>query len=214
MDGCIHEHPMLLGIAQTRVVAEGVADEVGELGEGLDAGVAGSDEDEREMGPHARWVALGRCGLQLTEDVVAEVDRVREALESERVLWESRNRQHARHGAERHDEVVVLELGRRALDDDADAPRLLVDGRRVPQQQLRVRAHDAERDDDVARLEGAGGRLGQHRRVEHEVLGTDNRRARLAEQAGDVAPGEAAAEDERPAPRLASRHRASHIIVP
>ena len=72
-----------------------------------------------------------------------------------------------------------------------------------------MRAHLPERDDDVPRLERPGGRLGQERRVEHEVVGVDDRRAALAEQARDVRAGEAAADDERPAARLAPRrHRA------
>ena len=59
-----------------------------------------------------------------------------------------------------------------------------------------MRAHQAQRHDDVAGLERARGRLGQEWREEHEVLGADDRRAALAEQPGDVRAGEAAAEDE------------------
>jgi len=59
-----------------------------------------------------------------------------------------------------------------------------------------VWAHHPKRHDDVARLERARGRLGQHRRVEHEVLEADDRRAALAEQSRHVGAGEAAAEDE------------------
>ena len=63
--------------------------------------------------------------------------------------------------------------------------------------------------DDVARLEGPGRGLGEERRVEHEVLAADDRRTALAEQARDVAAGEPAADDERPAACLAwSRSRA------
>ena len=179
--GCVHEDPALLGAAQAGVVAEGVANEVGELGERFDAGVPGSDEDEREMGANPFRVGLGGCRLELAEDVVAEVNRVREVLEAEGVLREARYRKGARDGSERDDEVVVLELGFAALGDDPNTARVLVDRGRVPEQELGVWAHHPERDDDVARLERPGGRLGQHRRVEHEVLGADDRRARLAE---------------------------------
>ena len=46
-------------------------------------------------------------------------------------------------------------------------------------------------------LERPGRRLGEHRRIEHEVLGADDGRTVLAEEAGDVAAGETAAENER-----------------
>jgi hypothetical protein len=123
----------LLRVAEAGVVAEGVAHEVGELGERLDARVARSDEDEREMGADAFRVRLGGGRLQLAEHVVAEVDGVREALEPEGVLGEARDRQGARHGAERHDEVVVLELERAALGHGVDAPCGFVDGGRPPE---------------------------------------------------------------------------------
>ncbi len=64
-----------------------------------------------------------------------------------------------------------------------------------------MRAHLAQRHDDVPRLERAGRRLGQQRRVEHRVLRADDRGAALAEQTGDVGAGEAAAEHERAAAR-------------
>ena len=67
---------------------------------------------------------------------------------------------------------------------------------RAAEDELRVRAHHAERDDDVPWLERSGGRLGEHRRVQHEVLEAHDRGAALAEQAGDVRSGEPAAEDE------------------
>ena len=78
-----------------------------------------------------------------------------------------------------------------------------------------MRAHHAQRHDHVTRLERARRGLGQHRRVEHEVLLADDRRAALAEQACDVRAGEAAAEDERPAsrvPRLYDRHVQVSVI--
>src|SRR5262245_39533763 len=49
----------------------------------------------------------------------------------------------------------------------------------------------------MAGLERAGRGLRQERRVEHEVLRADDRRAAITEQSRDVAAGEAAADDER-----------------
>src|SRR5262245_63464401 len=77
-----------------------------------------------------------------------------------------------------------------------------------------MRAHQPQRHDHVARLERAGRSLGKHRRIEHEVLEADDRRAALPEQPGDVRAREAPAEDERPAlrvPRL--YHRPVQVSV-
>src|ERR687888_471426 len=102
----------------------------------------------------------------------------------------------ARHGADGEDEALVAQLPRSALGVDDDAAVLLVDGEGAAAHDLRVRAHRPQRDDGVARLERAGGHLGQHGRVEHRAVGADDRRPALAEQAGDVGAAEAAAEDE------------------
>ena len=74
------------------------------------------------------------------------------------------------------------------------------------QDEVGVRAHHSQGDDDVSRLERAGGCLGQHRREEHEVLAADDRRSAPAELARDVRAGKAAAGDERPAPCFQIRH--------
>ena len=88
------------GASRGRVVAERVAHEVGELGERLDARVAGADEDEREVARRALGVAPRRR-LELLQHVVAEVDRVGEVLEAEPVLGEAGDRQRPRDRAER-----------------------------------------------------------------------------------------------------------------
>jgi hypothetical protein len=62
-----------------------------------------------------------------------------------------------------------------------------------------VRAHLPQRHDDVPRLERPRSRLGQHRRVEHEVLGRRDRRAALAEQACDSSRRRTRRRHERPA---------------
>jgi len=194
---CVDQHPSLRGSAQARIPAEGVPDEVGELREGLDARVAGSDEDEGEVRRGPCVVELGVRGLQLPQHVVAEVNRVRKVLEAERVLGEPGYGQRPRHGTERDDELLVAELVGDAVraPDRHEAP-FLVDRRHASEQQLRVRAHLPERHDHVARLERARRRLREHRRVEHEVLRADDRRAAPTEQPCDVGAREAAARDQ------------------
>ena len=144
--------------------------------------------------------------LELAQDVVPKADGVREVLEPEPVLGEARDRERAGDCAEGDDEVLVLELDTSRLGLDRDLPRALVNLRDLAEDEVGMRAHHSQRDDDVARLEGARRGLGQGRRVEHEVLAADDRAARLAEQAAHVAPGEPAPEDERPALRMAVLH--------
>ena len=141
-------------------------------------------------------------------------DPVGEGLEAEPVLGQPGDRKRARNGAERHDELLVADVELSVLRHDPDETRLLVERGCSSEQQVRVRAHHPQWDDDVAGLERPRGRLRQHRRTEHEVLGADDRGTSLPEQAADVPPGEPAAEDERTAPGRAAPHGASHIIGP
>ena len=69
-----------------------------------------------------------------------------------------------------------------------------------------MRAHAPQRYDDMARFQRSRRRLGQQRRVEHEVVGRHDRRAAPAEEPRHVTPCEPATEYERPTPRLASLH--------
>jgi hypothetical protein len=202
----VDEHPALARLAERRVVAECIPDEVGEFGERLDARVAGADEDEGELVLAVRLVRRRRGGLQPAQDVVAEVDRVRERLEAAPVVGEAGDRERPRDGAERDDEVGVAQVDEALarLDLDAATRGVVVD--RAAEDELRVRAHHPERDDDVPRLERPRGGLGEHRRVEHEVLEADHRRAALPEQARDVRPREPAAEDKRAAASLSVGH--------
>ena len=149
---------------------------------------------------------MDRRPLELQEHAVAQRDRVGEILEADAVLERARHRKRARGRSERDDEPLVadLELARERFDDDGLA--LAVVARHVAEHELGVRAHLAERHDDVAWLERPRRRLGEERRVEHEVLERDDRRAAALEEPRDVAPGEASAEDERPAACLASLH--------
>src|SRR3954451_964121 len=202
----VDDHPALRHIPQARVIPHRVRYEVGELGERLDPRVAGADEEEREM--HAsNGIVRRRVGrLELAQHVVAQVDGIGQRLEREPVLGEPR---HGHDTGDRpegehelppgHNDLAFLGRDRRRL-------RLDVDGAEIAEQEVGVRAHDPERHDGVSRLERAGRRLRKHRRVEHEVLLADDRRATLAEKPRDVCAGEAAAENEHAALRVTYRH--------
>ena len=178
-------------------------DEIAKLSERLDACVAGADEDEAQMRGRLARLELRVRSLELSEDAVAEGDRVGEVLEAEAVLSEAGHREDARDGAEREHELVVADVEHtRVRRLDVREPLLLVDRGHAAEHELGVGAHLPERHDRVPRLERARGRLREHRRVEHEVLRADDRRAVLAEQPGDVAAREAAADHQHPASRL------------
>ena len=185
------------------VVAQRVLDEVGQLGERLDTRVAGADEDERQPSQPLLLVEFRVGSLELFEHVVAQVDRIGERLEREAVLGETRDRQRPRHRAEGEHEVVPAD---RPLLPDGRGLRLDVDALDAPEQELGVRAHDAQRHDGVPRLERARGGLGQQRRVEHEVLRADDRRPASPQQPGDIRAREAAADDQHVAVLYAPRH--------
>jgi hypothetical protein len=135
--------------------------------------------------------------LELTQDMVAEVDGVGEALEAERVLCEPRDGQRACDGSERDDHALISHFRRAELGLPVHRLRAAVVGSCSTEDELGISAHHAERDDDMARLEGSRCGLGQDRRVEHEVLAADDGRALLPEQACDVCTREPASEDER-----------------
>ena len=102
-------HPVQAG---ARVAVHRVGGEVLQLGQRLEAGVAAADEDVGEQFFAPRRV-LGRVGfLQRLDHVVAEVDRVGEALEPDRVLGQAGHRQHPRDRAEREQQLVVGQLSR------------------------------------------------------------------------------------------------------
>ena len=165
--------------ARTRIAVHRVGREVLELGERLEARVAAADEDvgEELLAPGGILAGVGH--LEGLDDVVAEPDRVREPLEADRVLVEAGHGDRARDGADREHQLVVAELLGLAVVaaqlDGAGGGVVRVD-RSEPQ--VRAAEDLAQRGDDVAGLEQAGGRLGQERRVEHEVDVVDEREPR------------------------------------
>ena len=200
----VDEHPALGDTLERGVVAQRGVREVVELAERLHARVAGADEDEPEL---VGSVGVDRRTLELVQHAVAQRDCVREVLEADPVLAQPGHRESARDSAQRDHQALVGDLDRSRERLGHDDPAVAVEPGDAAEQQLRVRAHLTERHDDVARLERPRARFGQQRRVEHVVLERDDRRAARPVQARDVAPGEPAAEDQRPAARLASLHR-------
>jgi hypothetical protein len=85
---------------------------------------------------------------------------------------------------------------------DGRGPGCRVERGQPAEEEVRVRAHEAQRHDDVARLQRPGGGLREERREKHEVLAADDRRAAVSEEPRDVGAGEPAAEHERPATRV------------
>ena len=204
----VDEHPATAGRAQAWVIPECVLCEVGELCQRLDAGVARPDEHERKPARSLLLVERGVGRLELVEDVVAQVDRVGECLERECVLGQTGDRQRPRHGAECQHELAPPDRLRPLVRVNGRRLRFEVERGDAAEDELRVRAHDAQRHDAVARLERPGRGLGQERRVEHEVFLADDRGAAGPELARDVGAGEAAAEHEHAPARLS---RCSHV---
>ena len=94
----------------TRIALHRVGGEVLELGERLEAGVTAADEDVGEQLVAAGRI-LARVGrLERLDHVVAQPDRVGQALEADRVLGESWHWQHPRDRAKREQELVVGKL--------------------------------------------------------------------------------------------------------
>ena len=147
---------------------------------------------------------LGRVGeLEALDHVVAQPDRVREALEADRVLTQAGNRQHPGHGAVRDDQTVVAEL----VLGPSWSRMVTVRARRIaadrgPQPELRLLEDVAKRRDHVPRLERPRRGLRQERRVEQEVDVVDERDAgaraghRALQLSGGVQAAEAATGDD------------------
>ena len=206
----VDQDPPLGHVAERRVVVDGVLDELPQLGQRLDARVAGTDEDEDEVAARVARVGLGE--VELAEHVVAQADGVAEVLERHRVLGQPRDRQHPGDRTQGDHEAPVGHLDVPELGLDRDRPRGLVQRRDPAAELLGVRAHHPQRHVGVPRLERAGGDLGQQRREEHRALGADDRG--LAEQPRHVRAAEPAADDQRAAPRREHHGRRTRHVAP
>ena len=120
---------------------ESVADQLVELRERLDARVAGADEDEGELaGAVARRIRRRR-GFESLQDVVAELDRVLERLEAERVLCQSGDREGAGDRAVCDHEPVVADRDQLLLGLDPNGLVRGVERPRPSDEELGARAH-------------------------------------------------------------------------
>ena len=92
------------------VEVEDLRREILRLGDHLDARIAPAGDDEGEV-LRADVGLVDRLGdLEAPQERVAQVERLEDALEADRVLREPRNREVARDRAERHDQLVVEQL--------------------------------------------------------------------------------------------------------
>ena len=191
------------GGLRARVALDRVGGEVLQLGERLEARVAAADEDVGQKLLAPRRVLGGVRALERLDHVVAQPDRVGQALEPDRVLVEAGNGQRARDRADGDEELVVADLLVLALvRRERQRAGLGVVGGDRAEAQVRALQDVAQRRDDVARLQRPGRRLRQERRVEHEVDVVDEREPRrLARQealelAGGRHPGEPTSGDD------------------
>ena len=113
--------------------------------------------------------------------MVAQADGLLDALHADALLGEAGDREGAGDRAERDHQVVEGQLVRLA-DQRRDRGDLavLVDGGDPAGENLRLRQHASQRDDDVARGDAAGGGFGEEGLVGHVRPGVDDRDGRLA----------------------------------
>src|SRR5207237_22495 len=150
--GGVDEHPALRPAAELRVVPDRVGYEIGELREGLDPRVAGPDEDEGQL--PGRAVGIHRRSFEAAQDVVAEVDRVREVLEAEAMLCQSGDREHAGNGTEREHEPLVLDV--EAADGSGGRRLVIVEPGQAGEGGPRASWPEEAVELALSRLEGAG----------------------------------------------------------
>ena len=177
----LDQHPAHALRAAARIQLDRLRGEVLQLGEPLDARVAGADEHEAEV--------LGRAARGSSRDSAMSRQLrtwLRSAVASEsdfkpdRVLGQTGDRQRPRDRAERDDQLVVVELELLAVDA-ARTPSVACGGvgaGDAPDHELGPAQLRAQRDDHVARVERRPGGARQQRRVEHEVGVVDERHAR------------------------------------
>ena len=165
--------------AGARVTLDRIGGEVLKLGERLQPRVAAAHEDVGEERLAAGRVLGGVRPLERLDHVVPEPDRVGQALEADRMLVETRNGQRPRDRSDGDEELVVADLLVLALMvRERQRPSFGIVGGDRTEAEVRAPQDVAQRRDDVPRLQHAGRRLRQERRVEHEVDVVDEREPR------------------------------------
>ncbi len=189
----VDEHDAPLVAADARELAPSEqAREVGELARELGAGVAAARNDEREQPPPLVRVALDLGQLEHLEQVVPQSQAVGEGLQLERVLGEARVDLEVLGRADADHEVVVDELGARAVEVAArdHAPRVEVDRLDLRHVHRSGREDPPRRAEHVPDADASGDHLADEPVEGVEVLAADDGRAELAALDG-VAQGRA-----------------------
>jgi hypothetical protein len=107
--------------------------------------------------------------------VTAQVDGFADGLEPDGLLAQAGDRQRSRDASGRDDDVVVLDLARRADDRGHDCrPAAVLDPDHLAGEHLTALELAPQRDDCVPRRDAAGRRLRQERLVRHVRLGIDD----------------------------------------
>ena len=163
------------------VVLRRVTGHVLDLADGLRSREATADEDEGERLAADLLVGGGVGLVELLDDVVAQTDGLLDALHADALLGEAGDREGTGDRAHRDDQVVEGELvGLTDERGDHGDLAVLVDAGDPAGEHLRLRQHAAQRDDDVARGEVAGGGFGEEGLVGHVRARVDDRDGRLA----------------------------------
>ena len=185
------------------------ADEIVQLGDGLDAREAAARHDECEQRAARFGRRLGVGLLERLDRAITQRERVAQILEREGVLGEPGLAGEARHVAERDHQVVVveLELARAEARRGDNPPALQVDPLHRPRVEVRAGAQAPDRRDRIQKTDAAGDHLREHRLERQIVLLADQRDLglspvpqKLLERDGGVDPAKAAADDHDPRP--------------
>ncbi len=166
--GHVHEHEAHVLALDVRVVLGGVAGHVLDLADGLRTREAAAHEDERQRLAADVLVGRGVGLVELLQHVVAQPDRLLDALHADALLGQAGNGERARDGAECHHQVVEGDLVRLADERrDGGDPAVLVDGGDAAGEDFGLRQHAPQRHHDVPRRDAAGRRLGEEGLVRH-----------------------------------------------
>jgi len=179
-----------------KVVVERV-EELNERPRHLHPGRAPAHHHERE-GARLGLRAGPIIALELTENVVAEIDRVGDVLQRIAVLPHARNAEIVAHGPGGQNQVVVLERGT-ALEVDEPLIEVEVHDRPQPEAHRLVSPEDvADVVGDVVRLQPRHRDLVEQRLKLVVIVAVDQRdlRGGIAKRLGGLKPAEAGPDDD------------------
>ena len=168
----VDQHDADLARVDLRIVRRHTPDEVVQLRHHFDAGEAAAGDDERQqLSPQLLVVALDRRLLQRADHVVAQVQRVVQVLERQRMLRQPAQPPEVGDGAEREDQVVVLDhvRVRQEAGRGGDRALLQIDRLDLPDVDLGPGQQAPQRADQVEQTDGPRDHFRQHR-LEHEVV--------------------------------------------